>query len=344
MREKILTTKFSKTDISFVIAAGLSLLTCGCVQLFCDRLRYQSLRRFFEPLVVSFSDQQLVRGLSMSIATLYTSAACSIDAYRFNILCYLVIMSIVSHLSSVLVLRSYVNGQPVIAAIRFGLVFVQVFFAGIIFSSRVTDNFPTGIPHANNRNTTGLVLPAVCFQLANAKSYSGLEDIPKLSHKVTPGFALYVILAIFYAITIVFTLAHIFTHYFKPGSSWEVRYQEARAKKGTWFWWLGLIRGVILLGAWIIWTWSVVKLYGLRSWMNRSGWMSNQSLMEDNEWTFGQLLSVFLLGAAPLSLLNAWSSFHERREDDKRNERMSGFFPLPPAYDETQAEMRRLIR
>jgi hypothetical protein len=41
--------------------------------------------------------------------------------------------------------------------------------------------------------------------------------------------------------------------------------------------------------------------------MNKSGWMSPQSLQEDNGWTFGQFLSLLLLGAAPLSLMNAWS-------------------------------------
>jgi magnesium-transporting ATPase (P-type) len=279
----------------------------------------------------------------MSIATLYTSTACSIDAYRYNILCYLVIMSIVSHLSSVLVLRTYVNGQPIIAIIRFGLVFVQVFFAGIIFSSRVTDSFPTGISHESAAQNTTLVLPAVCFTLAESKPYSGLEDIPHSHHKDIASFSSYIILAVFYIITVIFTIAHIVTHYFKPGSSWEVRHQEERAEKGTWFWWMGLIRGTILLGAWIIWVWAVVNLYKLRGWMDASGWMSRQSLMEDNEWTFGQLLSVFLLGAAPLAVLNAWSGFQLMEEEEERQS-VSGFFPLPPAYNESQTEMQRLVR
>lgn len=279
----------------------------------------------------------------MSIATLYTSTACSIDAYRYNILCYLVIMSIVSHLSSVLVLRTYVNGQPVIALIRFALVFVQIFFAGIIFSSRVTDSFPTEIPHGNAAQNTTLVLPAVCFSLADSKPYSGLEDISRSHRKDIAGFSSYIILAVFYFITVIFTIAHILTHYLKPGSSWEIRHQEERAEKGTWFWWMGLIRGTILLGAWIIWVWAVVKLYGLRQWMDGSGWMSQQSLMEDNEWTFGQLLSVFLLGAAPLAVLNAWSGFRLKEEEDKR-QNVSGFFPLPPDYSESQTEMQHLVR
>ncbi|PVH67849.1 hypothetical protein DL98DRAFT_542845 [Cadophora sp. DSE1049] len=304
------------TDISFVLTAGLSLLACGSVQLFCDRLRLHKLRWFLEPLVVSFSDQQIVRGLSMPIATLYTSSACTVDAYRYNILCYLILMTIVSHLSSILVLRSYVNGQKTLSIVRFGLVFAQIFFAGIIFSSRVTDDFPTAVSNAN------LVLPAVCFQLPKSKPYSALEEIPGPHHKDIAAFSSYIVLAVFYAINIIFSIAHILTHYFRPGSTWEMRSQEDRAKSGTWFWWLGLIRGFILLGAWGIWG------------------------VEDNQWTFGQLLSIFILGAAPLSVLNAWNGFQEKDVQEKMSVRSksSGVFQHPPEYTQSDTEMQNLIR
>ncbi|KAL2064497.1 hypothetical protein VTL71DRAFT_4991 [Oculimacula yallundae] len=326
------------TDISFVLTAGLSLLSCGFVQLFCDRLRFHKLRWFLEPLVVSFSDQQIIRGLSMSIATLYTSSACTVDAYRYNILCYLILMTIVSHLSSILVLRSYVNGQKTLSIVRFVLVFTQIFFAGIIFSSRVTDDFPTGV-------NTNLVLPAVCFQLPNAKPYSGLEEIPGPHHRDVAAFSSYIVLAVFYAINIAFSIAHILTHYFRPGSTWEMRSQEDRAKTGTWFWWLGLMRGLILLGAWGIWVWSVYELYHLREWMNASGWMSAQRLQEDNQWTFGQLLSVFILGAAPLSVLNAWNGFQEKDVQQRMSvkSKSSRIFEDPPEY-RSDTEMQNLIR
>lgn len=67
------------------------------------------------------------------------------------------------------------------------------------------------------------------------------------------------------------------------------------------------MRGLILLSAWIIWVWAVVKMYKLRAWIDGSGWMSGADLMNDSQWTFGQLLSVLLLAAAPMSFANAWS-------------------------------------
>jgi hypothetical protein len=284
------------------------------------------LRRFFEPLVISFSDQQIVRGISLSVATLYTSAACTLDAYRYDIICYLLLMTIVSHLSAELARRSYTRGHKILAVIRFSLIGCQVVFAGLVFSSRLTPNFPTGIPSADQVKNTTLVLPAVCFDLANAKSYSGLEDVGKGNTKDIGGFSSYIIIAIFYFISIIFTLAHAFTTYFKPGSSKQVRDMEDRAPRGTWFWWLGVVRGVILLAAWIIWAWTVAKLYQFRGWMNSSGWLGEQAVIEEEGFTFGQLMSVLLMMGAPLSLMNAWSgkcSLSETPEEMRANCRRS---------------------
>jgi hypothetical protein len=243
----------------------------------------------------------------LSIATLYSSSACTLDAYRYNVLCYLLLMTIVSHLSSILVLRSYAKGQVFLSCIRFGLVFAQIFFVGILFSSRVIDGFPTGIPNSREANTTALVLPAVCFEQPGSKPYTGLEDIPKSHAKDSATFTPYIILAIFYTINIIITSAHAFTYLFKKERAWDLRQEEERAPKWSWFWWLGILRGLILLSAWIIWIWAVIKMYQLKAWMTNSGWMSNQNLQDDNQWTFGQLISIILLGAAPLTVLNAWS-------------------------------------
>jgi hypothetical protein len=231
------------------------------------------------------------------------------------------VMSITSHLSSVLVLRSYTNGQKVVAVFRFALVFIQIFFAGIIFSSRITGDFPTGIPSQELKANTTLVLPAVCFQLPDTKPYDGLKDIPKSHKSDYTSFIPYIVLAAFYLVTLGFTAIHIITHYMSPGSSWQKRQTEKLAPKFTWFWWLGAVRGIILGGAWIIWGWSVVKLYQLRKWMNGSGWLGDRGLMEDGEWTFGQLLSVFLMGAAALSLANAWSGYKQSEEDAKEEKK-----------------------
>lgn len=213
-------------------------------------------------------------------------------------------MTIVSHLSAVLILRSYGSGYKILAVLRFGLVGCQIVFAGLVFSSRLTPSFPTGIPSANDTKNTTLVLPAVCFALADAKSYSGLEDIPANNHRDIAGFSSYIIMAVFYFINVIFSFAHIITLYFIPGSSKQVRDMENRAPKLTWFWWLGVIRGGIVVAAWIIWGWAVTELFLFRAWMIHSGWMGDQALADDG-LTFGQLLSVFLLAAAPLSVINA---------------------------------------
>jgi hypothetical protein len=264
------------------------------------------MRRFFEPLVISFSDQQIVRGISLSIATLYTSAACTLDAYRYDIICYLLLMTIVSHLSAELARRSYTRGYKTLAVFRFCLVGCQVVFAGLVFSTRLTPNFPTSIPPVDQVKNTTLVLPAVCFDLLDAKSYSGLADITSGTIDVA-GFSSYVVTALFYLISITFTLVDVITHYLHLGSSKDVRDLEDRAVTWTWFWWLGLIRAGILLAAWIIWAWAVANLYQFRGWMNSSGWLGQQATLDEEGWTFGQLMSILLIMAAPLSVMNALS-------------------------------------
>ncbi|KAF8848435.1 hypothetical protein BDZ45DRAFT_283548 [Acephala macrosclerotiorum] len=307
------------TDISFVLTAGLSLFACGLVQLFCDRLRHHSYRKLLEPLVVSFGDQQILRGLSLSIATVFSSSACTIDAYRYNVLSYLLMMTIVSHMSSVLVLRSYVNGQIFLSCIRFFLVLAQMLFVGFIFSTRVTDTFPTGIPNIDEAHNTTLVLPAVCFEHRGSKPYSGLEDVPKSHTKDSAALTMYIILFIFYGINLVITAAHVFTYCVKPKRTWEVLHkEEERAKMWSWFWYMGIFRGLILLSAWIIWIWSVIKMYELKHWMTHSGWMSGVNLQNDNQWTFGQLLSILLLAAAPMTVLDAWADFKLEREQEQK--------------------------
>jgi len=269
-------------------------------------------------------------------------------------------MTIVSHLSSVLVLRSYATTNKVLAITRFALIFCQIFFAGQVFSNRLTDVFPTGIPDASIAGNTTLVLPAVCFQLVDAKPYTGLEDLGKPTKDIG-GFSAYIIIAVFYFVSTAFTLAHLLTVYLKPGSAKQVRDQEDRARRGTWFWWLGLLRFLILIAAWVIWAWSVANLFKFRAWMNDSGWLGEQGLLEENSWTFGQLLSMFMMAGAPLSVLNAWSSklnilyakslsgsqangmgigYRDTVEDDKaRRPLRSDFNQLPPPYGEDDYEM-----
>lgn len=297
-----------QTDISFVITGGLSLLTCFLVQVWCDRLRHHSYRKLLEPLVVSFGDQQLLRGLSLSIATLFFSSACTIDAYRYNVLAYLLMMAIVSHMSSVLVLRSYVEGQIMLSCVRFILVATQMILAGYIFSSRVSDTFPTGIPNASEGNNTTMVLPAVCFERPGSKPYTALQDIPHHHDKDSAALTMYIMLFIFYGINLIITTAHVITYYRFPEYTWQrLRKKEEAAKKGSWFWWMGTFRGLILLGAAVFYIWAVIKMYQLKHWMTNSGWMVGLNLQNDNQWTFGQLLSALLLAAAPMAVLGAWS-------------------------------------
>ena len=256
--------------------------------------------------MVSFGDQQLLRGLSLSVATLFSSSACTIDAYRYNVLAYLLMMTIVSHMSSVLVNRSYVEGQIMLSCVRFGLVLAQMIFAGYIYSSRVTDTFPTGVP-SQGHNTT-MVLPAVCFEYPDAEPYSAFADLPHSHSKDGAALTMYIMLFVFYGINLLITTAHVITYLEWPKFTWKyLHHNEERAERYSRFWWMGVCRGLLLLGANSMFVWALVRMYQLKHWMTNSGWMSPLNLQADNEWNFGQLLSVFMLAAAPMAVLEAWS-------------------------------------
>jgi len=96
----------------------------------------------------------------------------------------------------------------------------------------------------------------------------------------------------------------------------------------------------------------------LRQWMDRSGWMSASALVDDSEMTFGQLISVLLLGAAPLSVANAWSSYEQKKVEDRESVRLSdarsrasesrvfssGYFPHSQPSPGSQVELQYLMK
>lgn len=87
--------------------------------------------------------------------------------------------------------------------------------------------------------------------------------------------------------------------------------------------------------------------------------MSSQRLQEDNQWTLGQLLSDIILGAAPLSVLNAWKGMfssildaelimfrfpRERCTGENVRQVKVGIFQYPPEYTRSDTEMQNLIQ
>jgi hypothetical protein len=95
--------------------------------------------------------------------------------------------------------------------------------------------------------------------------------------------------------------------------------------------------------------------------MNGSGWLGEQAAIEEKGWTFGQLMSVLLMMAAPLSVMNALrskfsfkisskkckltvdSAYKDKQTEDKEA-RMYGFHPYQPVHQGSQMEMQHLMR
>jgi hypothetical protein len=183
-----------KVDLAFAITSILSLICSGTILVFCDYKRKASWRKLLEPAALSFSDQQIVTGIALSVSTMYFETICEISAYHYNIVCFLVLLSIVSHLVGIVGLRGYTTKRPQwLGIIRMLLIAVQVFLVFRLFSGRSSSLFPI-YPPADS-NLTSLVLPFVCFQDLNETLLYEVD--PK---HTSEGLVLLGFLAVFYAI------------------------------------------------------------------------------------------------------------------------------------------------
>ena len=104
----------------------------------------------------------------MPIAVLYY-LGCSICAYRYDIVCNLILMSLVAHFASLGVISRYFSNW-LLGLLRAVLIIVAFSLAGVMFAERNNSHFPTGVPGAemnSNMAAPPLLLAAACFTSEN---------------------------------------------------------------------------------------------------------------------------------------------------------------------------------
>lgn len=130
------------------------------------------------------SDQQLITGLAISIATRYFSSRCTISAYHYDLVCYYLLCSITTHLVSWSVVNSYFEvaigkgGWSSLASILLALVRVlgvaaTVIITGMIFDDRDPTSFPLLLSNPPDPNLKQL---AACY-------YRGKSIVPSTSFR-----------------------------------------------------------------------------------------------------------------------------------------------------------------
>jgi hypothetical protein len=148
-----------------------------------------------ERLINSFSDQQSIAGLSLIVVAGHDG--CELSAYIYNLICFQLIMSIISHLNALTNTRNWFGDkqQSIPRGIFAGIVkvlpiVITIIMAGVMLGARIGNDFPS---YAGQLAS----FPAVCFEDTNASA--GIDAFGTLvsKHKgdwASNGFVQYLIL------------------------------------------------------------------------------------------------------------------------------------------------------
>ena len=241
-------------------------------------------------LLHALSDQQLVTGISLLIAT--ESKACQISAYHYNLVCAMILMSIITHLKTLLNAPHFFReGYVLVAILRLVFIFATVVFGGILFSSRNTAVFPADAGSLS-------ILPAACFENKNGSQGLGFgefaSDIASNTTMATDqqrgGFVQYMLLSGFCVFAVIVLLIYSLESCFSsPGG---VRRMVTL-----------ILRGIATMGSLFIVSYAIWKYKTLRQHMEVPEWY--QVGITDDDWTFTQLLPYALLGSSLIPVVKA---------------------------------------
>ncbi|KAF4629661.1 hypothetical protein G7Y89_g8482 [Cudoniella acicularis] len=152
-----------------------------------------------ERLINAFSDQQSVAGLSLIVVAGHDG--CELSAYIYNLICFQLIMSIISHLNALTNTRNWF-GDPntsfsfwrgiFAGCVKIVPIILTIMMSGVMLGARIGSSFPSS---AGNQ----AALPAVCFE--NVNGLAGPQAIGELvkQHKAdwaSNGFIQYLILVL----------------------------------------------------------------------------------------------------------------------------------------------------
>ncbi|KAF1988414.1 hypothetical protein K402DRAFT_402626 [Aulographum hederae CBS 113979] len=165
-----------------------------------DQRHHDPVRRIIiilEGLINAFSDQQSIAGLSLLVVAGHNG--CQLSVYVYNLVCFLILMSIVSHLNALTNTRHWFgdSDMPFWRGILNGTarllpIILTIIMSGLMLGARSKGNFPVfaGPP---------ATFPAACFESISIKD--NLETIGNglSGHKADwakKGFVQYMILVI----------------------------------------------------------------------------------------------------------------------------------------------------
>ena len=271
-------------------------------------LRYSTLRKLLEPVAISLSDQQIATGISLCASTLFSKVRCTVNVYHYDVICNLVLISILSHLAGTLGLRGYTTHKPkALGLVRIVLMTVQAVFVAMLFWKRHESNFPTQAQTGTDYLNTPFILAVACFQ--NGANETLLQEFD--TDHSSGGIGLLAFVFIFYLLMLTVAWLQMLCIDYQAGPS-EGEMPNWSGDTGDRLRIiLGWTRPVIIVYTTAVLIVTALDLLKLRSWMGASGWLGKDN--DENEWTFGQLLPVVLTGFTLLAFLDAVPDYLDAR-------------------------------
>jgi hypothetical protein len=258
-----------------------------------------------ESLMHSLGDQQLIAGIALLLVV--NHQACQISAYHYNLVCTMLLMSIITHLNTLINIPDFLYKGKTVATYRLIGIFAQFVLSGIVLSARNTSTFPS-------QPSSLAIMPAACFENMNATQDLGFSDFVGFAQNVTMGSAAnttanvtQILHNIDVATSAVSGLGEYVTLVFFMIFAVVVLafdYVEAVA-----FWDSKIMRGVSMFfsGASIFASTVIVGLAlyrynGLRIGMEVQQWYRSA---DEDDWTLSQILTILLAGSGFLAFLKA---------------------------------------
>lgn len=230
--------------------------------------------------------------------------ACSISAYHYDLVCDMVLMSLIVHLCSMTVIEHYFDVWY-LASLRILLIAGNFILGFLLFIHRAYKNFPVGLPSQSPSQQEGinatmitgdsfnrtsivgasLVMPAVCFM-----DNSTITNAANQNSSSIVSFVEYILLFIFFAVAVLLSLMH--THFFKLGRPFKTLH------------WTYFLRGAMSVAAFGVSIYLINHVVTFQAWMLNSGWFGDDD-GESSMDSFGQIVPLVLLALPFLALLEA---------------------------------------
>lgn len=265
-----------------------------------------------ESLVQHLGDQILFASLALLVTL--NHQACTISAYHYDLLCTMLLMGLITSINALINIADYFYRGIAMGVVRFCCIILQLIGTCIVLSVRQTNSFPS-------KARTLAIMPAACFEKMSAGDYLGFSDFgdfitnvklvttnTTLTNTTLLGQVAENIKSETssisgvgeYATLILFMVFATFILIFE---FWEVKRRHLKSPAWDTVRWIGIVlTGASIIGSLVIVIISTVHYSTLRAGMEVAEWYR---VADEDNWTFSQLLTVFLLGSGALAFAKA---------------------------------------